>query len=204
MRKEYRAILEVDGIDLQIDSPDLAMAKQRGLPDIDFFKALPKHVDAINEAITGLPAERIRIHYCYGNWLGSHRFDADYAKILPELLRLKGGTLVGEMANPRHEGDSKILGDYLKDNSWPRNLKFAMGVIDVKTPIVETRETVAGRLERVASIDGINPKEILGGTDCGFETYAGLGNVSRTVAIQKLRSLVAGAELASERLGLAF
>ena len=74
---------------------------------------------------------------------------------------------------------------------------------NLRSGAIKTRETVAGKLERIASIDKINPKEILGGTDCGFETYSGLGNVSYVVAIQKLRSLVAGAELASERSGLA-
>jgi len=203
LRKEYEAILSVDGVDLQLDSPDLAMGKQTGVWGVDFYEALPKHVDAINEAIAGLPRDRIRVHYCYGNWVGSHRFDADYSRVLPEFLRLKVGTIVGEMANPAHEGDALVLQEHLKEYDWPKGLKLAAGVIDVKTPIVETKQTVAARLQRLASIDKINPNDILGGTDCGFETFASMGNVTYQVGLQKLEALADGAALASQRLGLA-
>ena len=201
LRKEYQALLSVDGIDIQIDAPDLAMGKQTGSWGVDFYEALPHHVDAINEAISGLPSERIRVHYCYGNWNGSHRFDADYRKVLEQVLRLKAGTIVGEMANPRHQGDALILADYLKEHYWPKNMKLAAGAIDVKSPIVESAETVAARLERLARLDKIGPERLLGGTDCGFETFASMGNVTYQVGLQKLKSLAEGAALLSERLG---
>lgn len=203
MRKEYRTILGVGGVDLQIDAPDLAMAKVAAVGwGIDFYKALPHHVDAINEAIAGLPSSRIRVHYCFGNWLGSHKFDADFARIVPELLRLKAGTIVGEMANPRHEGDVLKLVDYLREHDWPKRLTLAAGVIDVKTPIVETPETVAGRLERLAGIDKIGPERLMAGTDCGFETFASVNNVTYEVGLQKLQAAAVGAEIESERLKL--
>jgi len=202
LRKEYEAILSVDGVDLQLDAPDLAMGKQTGSWGVDFYEVLPKHVDAINEAVAGLPRERIRVHYCYGNWIGSHRFDADYGRVLPEFLRLKVGTIVGEMANPAHEGDATVLREYLNEHPWPKGLKLAAGVIDVKTPIVETKQTVAARLQTLARIDKINSNDILGGTDCGFETFASMGNVPYVVGLQKLEALAEGAALASQRLGL--
>ena len=202
LRKEYEAILSVEGVDLQLDSPDLAMGKQTGVWGVDFYEAVPKHVDAINEAVAGLPRERIRVHYCYGNWDGSHRFDADYSRVLPEFLRLKVGAIVGEMANPAHEGDALVLREYLKEHDWPKGLKLAAGVIDVKTPIVETKQTVAARLESLAAIDKINPDDVLGGTDCGFETFASMGNVPYTVGLQMLEALAEGASLANQRLGL--
>ena len=143
LAKEYRAILSVDGVDLQIDSPDLAMAKSLGVDwTKNFFDVLPKHVEAINEAIRGLPSERIRVHYCYGNYSAAHLTDPDYSKILPEILKLKVGTLVGEMANPRHAGDALIIKKHVKEYGWPRDLRFAAGVIDVKSPFVETPQTV--------------------------------------------------------------
>lgn len=203
LRKEYEAILSVDGVDLQLDSPDLAMGKQTGSWGVDFYEALPKHVDAINEAIAGLPRDRIRVHYCYGNWVGSHRFDADYRRVLSEMVRLKVGTIVGEMANPRHEGDSLILRDYLKGHDWPKGLGLAAGVIDVKTPIVETSETVASRLEGLASTGKIDPDRLYGGTDCGFETFAYFDNVPYQIGLQKLEALANGVTLANSRLGLA-
>jgi 5-methyltetrahydropteroyltriglutamate--homocysteine methyltransferase len=198
MRKEYQAILGVDGVDIQIDAPDLAMGKQTGSWGVDFYEALPHHVDAINEAIAGLPADRIRVHYCYGNWNGSHRFDADFTKVIEQVLRLKVGTIVGEMANPRHQGDALLLESYLKEHHWPKSMKFAEGVIDVKSPIVETPETVAARLDRMARLDKIGPENLLGGTDCGFETFASMGNVTYQVGLMKLKALVEGAELESK------
>jgi len=196
-RKEYEAILSVDGVDLQIDAPDLAMAKQSaGDWDIDFYDALHSHVDAINEATAGLPRERIRVHYCYGNWLGSHRFDADFSRVLKEVTKLKVGTIVGEFANPRHEGDDYILKAHVTDYGWPKGLKFAIGVIDVKTPIVESPETVAGRLIRVAGI--IGAKNVIGGTDCGFETFANVDNIPYKIGLLKLEALVRGAKLVSD------
>ncbi len=203
MKKEYRAILSVEGVDLQIDAPDLAMAKVAAVGwGIDFYKALPHHVDAINEAIAGLPSSRIRVHYCFGNWLGSHKFDAEFSRIIPEVLRLKTGTIVGEMANPRHEGDALKLADYLREHDWPKRLMLAAGVIDVKTPIVETAQTVVGRLDRLAQIDKIGPERLMAGTDCGFETFASVNNVTYGVGLQKLQAAAMGAKLESERLKL--
>ncbi len=199
LRKEYEAILSVDGVDLQIDAPDLAMAASLGVNwGVDFFSALPLHVKAINEAIKGLPADRIRVHYCYGNYSAAHLTDPSFEKVLEQITQLKVGTLVGEMANGRHQGDPLILKKYAKEHGWPK-LKYAVGVIDVKSPFVETPETVALRLENVASIEQIGPENVLGGTDCGFETFENLGNVPRTIAEKKLQSLANGAELASKQ-----
>jgi len=196
LAKEYRAILSVDGVDLQIDSPDLAMAKSLGVDwTKNFFDVLPKHVEAINEAIRGLPSERIRVHYCYGNYSAAHLTDPDYSKVLPEILKLNVGTLVGEMANPRHAGDPLIIKKYVKEYGWPRDLKFAAGVIDVKSPFVETPETVNLKLHSLSDIDEIGEERVLGGTDCGFETFSGLGNVPKSIALQKLKSLAEGARL---------
>ncbi len=202
LRKEYRAILSVDGVDLQIDSPDLAMGRNTAAWGAEYYDLLPQHVDAINEAVSGLPADRIRVHYCYGNYLASHRNDPEYARVLPELVRLKAGTVVGEVANPRHEGDAIAVEAYVKEHGWPKGLRLAAGVVDVKTPFVETPETIATRLERFGRIDGFNPKNLMGGTDCGFETFLGFGNVTHEVALHKLEALAQGAALASRRLGV--
>ena len=202
LRKEYRAILSVDGVDLQIDAPDLAMGRNTAAWGKDYYELLPLHVDAVNEAIAGLPAERIRVHYCYGNYLASHRNDPEFSRVLPQLLRLKAGTVVGEAANPRHEGDALAVESHVKEHSWPKGLRFAVGVVDVKTPFVETPETIAARLERFGRIEGFDPRNLLGGTDCGFETFLGFDNVTHEVALHKLESLAKGATLASRRLGV--
>jgi 5-methyltetrahydropteroyltriglutamate--homocysteine methyltransferase len=192
LAKEYRAILDVPGTVLQIDAPDLAMGRQTATDwGMDFYEALPHHVTAINNAIKGLPRERIRVHYCYGNYAGSHESDADFAKVIPEIAQLKVASLVGELANPHHEGDLLILRKFAKEHGWPAHLGFVGGVIDVKTPIVESPETIQFRLDTLASIVG--EANAWGGTDCGFETFAGMNGVTHPVALRKLRALAEGA-----------
>jgi 5-methyltetrahydropteroyltriglutamate--homocysteine methyltransferase len=194
LREEYRAILEVPGIVLQIDAPDLAMGKQTATDwGIDFYDALPHHVDAINRAVEGLPRERIRVHYCYGNYAASHQSDADFARLLPQLVRLHTSKLVGELANPHHEGDLLVLQDYAREHGWPKGLGFVGGVIDVKTPIVESPRTVRLRLDLLA--EAVGAEHTWGGTDCGFETFARMNGVPRAVALLKLKALAEGARL---------
>lgn len=194
LHKEYEAILNVPGITLQIDAPDLAMGKQTATDwQLDFYKALPHHVDAINEAVRGLPKDRIRVHYCYGNYAASHMSDADFAMVLPELTRLKVSKIVGELANPHHQGDVRIIAKHVKDHGWPNNLGFVGGVIDVKTPIVETPDTVRLRLEHLGN--AIGHSNVWGGTDCGFETFASFQSVTHAVGLRKLKALAEGARL---------
>lgn len=195
LRKEYLAVLGVPGAVLQIDAPDLAMGKQMATGwGMDFYDALTHHVDAINEAVEGLPRERIRVHYCYGNYAASHRSDADFEKVLPEVARLRVGAIVGELANPHHEGDLLIIQEFAKTHGWPPHLGFVGGVIDVKTPIVESPRTVKLRLDQLAA--AVGAENTWGGTDCGFETFAGMNGVTHTVALQKLRALAEGARIA--------
>ncbi len=204
LRKEYQTILEVDGVDLQIDAPDLAMGyhlAQEWGPDYEgenFYSGMEVHLQAINQAIEGLPAERIRLHSCYGNYVGSHSHDADFERILPILAKANVGMLVFEAANPQHEGDLKAIEIYVQRHG-PPDQDLALGVIDVKTPIVESRETVAMRLTSLAQA-GIDPDKIWAGTDCGFETFMAFGNVSYRTAKAKLRAAAQGAELANEWL----
>lgn len=194
LREEYRAILEVPEVVLQIDAPDLAMGKQTATDwGIDFYEALPHHINAINRAVEGLPRERIRVHYCYGNYAASHQSDADFARVLPQLTRLHASTLVGELANPHHEGDLLVLQEFARDHGWPNGLAFVGGVIDVKTPIVESPRTVRLRLDQLAQ--AVGPQNTWGGTDCGFETFARMNGVPRSVALLKLQALAEGARM---------
>jgi 5-methyltetrahydropteroyltriglutamate--homocysteine methyltransferase len=73
------------------------------------------------------------------------------------------------------------------------------GVIDTLTNFVEHPEVVADRIERIAGAVG-DPRRVLAGTDCGFDTSAGMGRVTEDVVWAKLRALRDGAQLASRRL----
>ena len=102
---------------------------------------------------------------------------------------------MGEMANARHAGDPLIIRKHVKEYGWPKNMKFAVGVIDVKSPFVETPEAVSQKLHNVSDIDDIGEERVLGGTDCGFETFSGMGGVPKNIALHKLKSLAEGAAL---------
>ncbi len=73
------------------------------------------------------------------------------------------------------------------------------GVIDTTTNYVEHPEVVADRIERVAEALG-DPRRVIAGTDCGFDSSAGIGGVAEDVVWAKLRALREGADLATRRL----
>jgi 5-methyltetrahydropteroyltriglutamate--homocysteine methyltransferase len=103
------------------------------------------------------------------------------------------------MANPRHAHEYRLFEepDFLGDRL------LIPGVIETTTNYLEHPEVVADRIERIAKAVG-DPRRIIAGTDCGFETAAGSKMVIEEVVWAKLRSLAEGARIASQRLfGLA-
>jgi 5-methyltetrahydropteroyltriglutamate--homocysteine methyltransferase len=197
LRTEYEAIAHA-GFVLQIDAPDLAMERHTLFADRplgDFLRFVEGVVAALNRALERIPAERVRLHVCWGNYEGPHDLDVALEEILPRVLEARAGALVLSMANPRHAHEHGVLARA----GFPKDRVLVAGVIDTTTNYVEHPEVVAERLERAALALG-DPHRVLAGTDCGFGTAAGLGEVAEEVVWQKLRALRAGADLASERL----
>jgi len=58
---------------------------------------------------------------------------------------------------------------------------------------------VADRIVNVAEAVG-DPRRVLAGTDCGFGTAAGFGEIAFGVVWEKLKSLRAGADIAGRAL----
>ena len=118
------------------------------------------------------------------------------ADILPIIRRAKVGGFVFPFANPRHAHEYHCFegGRGLADDQV-----LVAGVIDPLTNFVEHPEVVAERIGRVARAVG-DPTRVLAGTDCGFDTSAGMGRVAEDVVWAKLRALRDGARIASERL----
>ena len=93
LRKEYR-LVHAQGLVLQLDCPDLAMERARFFQDepLERFQAMVAlHVDAINEAIEGIPKDRVRLHVCWGNYDGPHTHDVPLEAVLPLLYRARRG-----------------------------------------------------------------------------------------------------------------
>ena len=197
LRVEYEAIAE-QGFVLQIDGPDLAMERHREFADRpldEFLTFLDITISAINRALANVAPEQVRLHVCWGNYEGPHNFDVPLQDLLPHLYEAKAGALVLSMANPRHAHEYRYLAKY----PLPRDWSVVAGVIDTTTNYVEHPEVVADRIELVANAVG-DPRRVLAGTDCGFDTSTGVGMVAEEIVWEKLRALRDGAELASRRL----
>ena len=197
LRVEYTTIVE-RGLVLQIDAPDLAMERHTrfaGRPLPDFLAWVELVVANINRALQGVDPARVRLHVCWGNYEGPHTFDVPLQEILALLYEARVGALVISMANARHAHEYICFAR----EPLPPTMVLVAGVIDTTSNYVEHEEVVADRLIRTAEAVG-DPRRIIAGTDCGFDTSAGIGDVATSLVWEKLRSLRAGADLASTRL----
>ena len=197
MRKEYELIVS-RGFVLQLDCPDLAMERARFFQDAPldtFLESVALHVDAINEAIAGLPADRIRLHLCWGNYDGPHTHDVPLEPLLPIVYGARVGALSLPLASPRHQHELKAF----RRHPLPAGMLFVPGVVDSTTNVVEHPEVVADRIVAAADVIG-DRNRVLAGVDCGFGTFAGSQLVEESVVWTKLRTLREGADLATRRL----
>jgi len=195
LRYEYKTIVDA-GFNLQLDSPDLAMVGHYQFGDgvgehIPHVKAA---IAAMNHAIEGLPPERIRLHLCWGNYVGAHNHDVPLRDLIEHALEANVETISFEAANPTHQYEWEVF----QDVKLPDDKVLMPGVIDVGTPRIEHPRTVAQRILRFADVVG--RERVIAGTDCGFSTFAGWHNVPPSVGWAKLRALADGAEIASGEL----
>jgi 5-methyltetrahydropteroyltriglutamate--homocysteine methyltransferase len=197
LRGEYETIVR-RGFLLQLDCPDLALERHLSYQDRplgDFLGFVERVVAAINTALENIPRDKVRLHVCWGNYEGPHDCDVPLADILPIIQKANVGGFFFPFANPRHAHEYRVFEKLPLANDQ----LIIAGVIDSLTNFVEHPEAVADRLERVATAIG-DPHRVIAGTDCGFDTSAGMGRVAEDVVWAKLKALAEGAHLASERL----
>jgi 5-methyltetrahydropteroyltriglutamate--homocysteine methyltransferase len=196
MRPEYEAIIAA-GLLLQIDSPDLAMGRHIKFRDVDnatFLANAALQVEALNHALANVPADRVRMHVCWGNYEGPHHHDIPLRQIALTVLAAKPQALLIEGANPRHAHEWAVW----QELTLPDDKVLVPGVIDSVSNFIEHPDLVAERVCRYADLVG--RERVIAGTDCGFGTFAGFGAVHPDIAYAKLRSLAEGAAIASKRL----
>jgi len=196
MRAEYEAIVRA-GFLLQIDAPDLGMGrhtmyKHRTVEE--YLTLAQKHVEVLNHALRNVPADRVRMHVCWGNYEGPHHHDVPMEQLLPVVLKAKPQALLFEAANPRHAHEWVVF----RDSKVPQDKILIPGVLSSTTNYVEHPMLVAERLERFANIVG--RERVLAGSDCGFSTFAGFGPVDPDITWMKLAAMAEGARIASARL----
>jgi 5-methyltetrahydropteroyltriglutamate--homocysteine methyltransferase len=199
LREEYQAIVDA-GFLLQLDCPDLALERHLSYQDRplgDFLGFVERVVATINTALENIPPERVRLHVCWGNYEGPHDCDVPLVDILPILQQARVGAFFLPFANPRHAHEYRVF----EKHPLAEDQLLVAGVIDSLTNFVEHPEAVADRIERVAQVVG-DPQRVIAGTDCGFDTSAGMGRVAEDVVWAKLKALSEGAKIASARLQL--
>jgi 5-methyltetrahydropteroyltriglutamate--homocysteine methyltransferase len=196
MRTEYRMIIDA-GFILQLDDARAAVTYDRMVPPAsfaDYRKWLALQVDVVNEAIAGLPADRIRYHVCWGSWPGPHTTDVPLKDIVDLILGMKVGAYVIEGANPRHEHEWRVW----ETAKLPPGRLLIPGVISHATNVVEHPELVAQRIVRLARLIGRG--NLIAGTDCGFAQGPFHRRVHPSIMWAKLGALVEGARVASGQL----
>src|SRR5688572_1963185 len=195
MQTEYEAIVAA-GFTLQLDCPDLAMARHTGFQDLDddqFLRRAAHHVEVLNHATRNIDPRSMRMHLCWGNYEGPHDHDIELAAVLPLVLAARPASILFEAANPRHAHEWQVWAA----TKIPDGKVLVPGAITSTSNYVEHPAHVAELLSRYIGIVGAD--RVIAGTDCGFGTFAGIGKVDPAVAYKKLASLVAGAELVSRR-----
>ena len=195
MRVEYKAIVDA-GFILQIDDPRMAThynrATDASIEDCRKFIAL--RVEALNHALRGIPQDRVRFHTCYSVNIAPRVHDFELRHFVDLMLRVNAGAYVIEAANPRHEHEWAVW----RDVKLPDGKILVPGVVSHCIHLVEHPELVAQRIARFAEVVG--RERVIAGTDCGFGTSGAGDEVHPEVAWAKLRALVEGARLASQRL----
>jgi 5-methyltetrahydropteroyltriglutamate--homocysteine methyltransferase len=196
MRAEYEAIAAA-GVTLQLDCPDLAMGRHTAYSGLDldaFRRAISVNLDALNHAVRNIPAERLRMHVCWGNYPGPHHRDVPLADVMDLVWTAKPRTVLFEGANPRHAHEWAALAEL----GVPEDKVICPGVIEPQSNYIEHPELVAQRLLRWAGVVGAD--RLMAGVDCGFSIHVGMRGIDPDVAWAKLESMARGCEIASRRL----
>lgn len=191
MREEYKAIVDA-GLVLQLDDPAIAENWDMVNPEPtveDYKKFSMLRVEALNHAIKGLPADRIRFHLCWGSWHGPHMTDIPMRDIVDVMLAIDVQAYSFEAGNVRHEHEWKVW----QEVKLPDDKLILPGVVSHATNVVEHPELVAERILRFANVVG--RERVIASTDCGLG-----GRVHPQIAWAKLETLAKGAALASREL----
>ncbi|TMH29920.1 MAG: cobalamin-independent methionine synthase II family protein [Betaproteobacteria bacterium] len=196
MHREYQAIVDA-GLYLQIDDPFMTdNFSDPALDERQRRRVAEIHVEAINHALRGIPAEKVRFHTCYGINEGPRVHDPALGVVAPYMLQVNAGAYSFEAANARHEHEYH----YWEGAKLPEDKVLVPGVITHASNIVEHPELIAERLARFARIVG--PDRVIASADCGFSSQATYKpEVHPTVIWAKFQAMAEGARLASAQLG---
>jgi 5-methyltetrahydropteroyltriglutamate--homocysteine methyltransferase len=195
MRHEYLAIVDA-GLYLQIDDPFMTdNFSDPALDERQRRRVAEIHVESINHALRGIPAEKVRFHTCYGINEGPRVHDPALGVVAPYMLQVKAGAYSFEAANARHEHEYH----YWEGAKLADDKVLVPGVITHASNIVEHPELIAERLARYARIVG--PERVVASADCGFSSQATYRpEVHPSVIWAKFQAMAEGSRLAAKLL----
>ena len=194
MKTEYEAV-HAAGLVLQVDCPDLAMgrhSKFKNKTTAEFQDIVEVNIKVMNEALLNIPADRIRMHVCWGNYPGPHHHDVPLADIVHLVLPAKPKYLSIEACNPGHGHEWEVF----KTAKLPEGKVLMPGVLDTTTSHIEHPRLVAQRLLNYIRLVGVD--SVMASTDCGFDSAAGASNIPTEIVYAKLQAMVNGARIALE------
>ena len=194
MKTEYEAV-HAAGLLLQVDCPDLAMGRHSRFKSktiAEFQDIVEVNIKVMNEALLNIPADRIRMHVCWGNYPGPHHHDVPLADIVHLVLPAKPKYLSIEACNPGHGHEWEVF----KTAKLPEGKVLMPGVLDTTTSHIEHPRLVAQRLMNYIRLVGVD--SVMASTDCGFSTAAGAMNIPTEIVYAKLQAMVKGARVAEQ------
>ena len=194
MKFEYEKIID-SGLSLQIDCPDLALSRHmiyKNISEQDFLKRANKHVEVLNKSLENIDPSKVRMHICWGNYEGPHTHDIGLNKIIDIAFKANVSKYLIESANPRHAHEWEVF----ESIKLPKDKIIIPGVIESTSNFIEHPDVVKHRILAFSRV--VDPDQLMAGTDCGFSTFAGFGNVDENIVYKKLESLVVGSGLASK------
>lgn len=196
LREEYLAIVE-SGLLLQIDDPWLIeiLTGGPGTEEADRVREAEEHIEIVNHSLRGIPADRVRLHTCFGLNAGPRVHDLDLAVIAPFMLKIDAGAYSFEVANPRHNHEWRIW----EDLALPDDKVLIPGFLGHATPYVEHPRLIADQIGKYVGLVG--RERVIAGADCGFSSRASFApEIPDSVVWEKFRALTEGARIAGAEL----
>lgn len=195
MRVEYLAIVDA-GFVLQVDDPWLIdMLCDPATPVEQRQKDAQMHVEALNNALRGIPEDRVRHHTCYGLNHGPRMTDIPLKDALKYTFTINAGAYSFEVMNPRHMHEWRHAGEV----GVPDGKILIPGLLGHANNYVEHPELIAEYICNYASIVG--RENVIASADCGFSSRASYApEVHPTVVWPKFKALAEGARIATKKL----
>lgn len=185
IRAEMRECVALGANDLQIDLPHIAM----GLVDERWGWTTDNAAELVRQLFTGFEDVRRSVHLCYGD------FDAQtwtqrrsFYPLLPLIQALEGSIdrVVLEFSLPEQWADRRLLKEI------PASIEIAVGIVDVKSPQVETLQEIETKILEL--LNYVPPERLLICPSCGF------GRRNPALAINKSRMMVQAVDAINVRL----